>query len=475
VVIGQLFVALNFAELSSHFPVAGSIYQWSKRLSNKTLGWFTGWIYFWAGIVTVTAVAATVPLVLSTVMGFDLASASPIPGLDMWQFVGIVTLVTTTIINSAGIRLLALINNIGVAAEILGMVVFALILLFFAHHQSPSILFDTSYTSGQANGHYLPVFLVGAFMALFVVYGFDTAGTFGEETIDASRQAPRGVLSAIILSGIVGAIFLLAVTLSFKDVGAAVATGLKAGFPIADTIKDNLTFGILGSFTMGDLYLVVILIAVYVCTLAIQGATVRLMFSMGRDRRLPFGSLWGHVHPSLKTPAYAAVAVGVLGAIPLIVTGALGSIYLAIAATGMIYIAYFLCNLGVLQARRRGWPHKGAWFSLGSWGTIINIVALIWGGLMIINIGLWTSSLFGDFGNDLRNTWSNPFINTFLAIGKNADGSPNILSGLPAIPVFETLVALVLVVGVIYYVATGQSGKVDRVEADLATGEASLG
>ena len=42
--------------------MAGSIYQWSKRLSNRTLGWFTGWIYFWAGVITVTAVAVTVPL-----------------------------------------------------------------------------------------------------------------------------------------------------------------------------------------------------------------------------------------------------------------------------------------------------------------------------------------------------------------------------------------------------------------------------
>ena len=67
VILGQTFVALNFAELSSHFPVAGSIYQWSKRLSHRTLGWFTGWIYFWAGVITVTAVAATVPLVLSTI------------------------------------------------------------------------------------------------------------------------------------------------------------------------------------------------------------------------------------------------------------------------------------------------------------------------------------------------------------------------------------------------------------------------
>ena len=477
VILGQTFVALNFAELASHFPVAGSIYQWSKRLSNKTLGWFTGWIYFWAGVVTVTAVAATVPLVLSTIMGFDLASASPLPFLDMWQFVGLTTLVTTTLINSIGVRLLATINNIGVGAEILGMLVFALLLLFFANHQSPAILFDTKPTAGLANGNYLPVFLVGAFMALFVVYGFDTAGTFGEETIDAGRQAPRGVLSAIWLSGLVGAIFLLAVTLSFQDVNKAIETGQAAGFPIADTIKENLTFGLLGSFTMGDLYLVMILAAVYVCTLAIQGATTRLMFSMGRDRRLPFGGVWGHVGHSLRTPAYAAVAVGVLGAIPLLVTGALGSIYLAIAATGMIYLSYILCNLGVLVARQRGWPHKGAWFSLGSWGTIINILALIWGGLMVINIGLWTApDLFGDFGNDLRNTWSNPFINTFLSFGKNADGDPNILTGLPAIPVFETLVGVVVIVGAIYYLVA-QRGREDEtaVEPDLATGEAVIG
>src|SRR5438477_1598734 len=174
VILGQTFVALNFAELSSHFPVAGSIYQWSKRLSHKTLGWFTGWIYFWAGVVTVSAVAATVPLVLSTIQKWDLNSPSPLPFLDMWQFVGLTALLTTTLINIIGVRLLAIVNNIGVAAEILGMVVFALILLLFANHQSPAILFDTSHTKGLADGNYFAVFLVGMFMALFVVYVFET-------------------------------------------------------------------------------------------------------------------------------------------------------------------------------------------------------------------------------------------------------------------------------------------------------------
>src|SRR5258706_14371475 len=62
VAIGQFIVALNFAELSSHFPIAGSIYQWSKRLSGHSLGWFTGWIYFFAGILTITAVNLTVSI-----------------------------------------------------------------------------------------------------------------------------------------------------------------------------------------------------------------------------------------------------------------------------------------------------------------------------------------------------------------------------------------------------------------------------
>jgi amino acid transporter len=472
VILGQTFVALNFAELSSHFPVAGSIYQWSKRLSNRTLGWFTGWIYFWAGVITTTAVAATVPLVLSTIYPDQiiLADPSPFPGLDMQSFIGLIALLTTTIINIAGVRLLAIINNIGVGAEILGMLVFALILLLFANHQPVSVLFDTSYTTDLADGSFPAVFLVGMFMALFVVYGFDTAGTFGEETLDASRQAPRGVLSAIWLSGIVGAIFLLAVTLSFQDMAAAVATGQAFGFPIADTIKQNLTFAI-GGFTLGDLYLVVILIAVYVCTLAIQGATVRLMFSMGRDRRLPFGGVWGKVNQSLRTPANASVAVGVLAAIPFFVTGAGAAIYIAIGATGMIYISYFLCNVGVLRARTKGWPHQGAWFKLGSWGTIINILALVWGGLMIINIAIWTDpSLFGVFGNDLRNTWSNPFINTFIKIGGEVQ------EGLPPWPIFETLVGIVVLVGAIYYVVA-QRGKLDavQVQADTATGETVIG
>jgi urea carboxylase system permease len=471
VIVGQFIVALVFAELASHFPVAGSIYQWSKRLSNRTLGWFTGWFYFWAQVVTVTAVAVIVAYVIDGIHGGPvgdtpfLDTKDPTGLTTMFTAISLVTLVITTVINAYGVRLLSVLNNIGVATEILGMVVFALILLFFANHNSPSILFDSAGTEQATGGSYLPAFALGMFMALFVVYGFDTAGTFGEETVDASRQAPRGVLWSVAISGIVGTVFLLAVILAIPDIPAA----FKQGFPIADTITATLTYDIGGTgITVGEVYLFVILVSVFVCTLAIQGAATRMMFSMSRDRHLPLGSLWGRVNATFKTPANAAIAVGILAAIPILVIGPGGGFSISIAATGLIYLSYLLTNIGVLAARFRGWPHKPAWFNLGRWGKTVNILAIVYGGLMLLNIAIWKDpSLFGNFGGDGR-AITNPTIDGFVKPFGNE------IAGMPPWPVFETLVLALVVFGAIYY-AVAVRGRAADVEADLATGEAAIG
>jgi urea carboxylase system permease len=475
VIAGQFVVALVFAELASHFPVAGSIYQWSKRLSNRTLGWFTGWFYFWAQVVTVTAVAVIVAFVIDGIHGpvaegqtAFLDSPDPTGLTTMFTFISLGTLVITSVINAFGVRLLSLLNNIGVGTEILGMVVFALILLFFANHNPPSVLVDTAGSEAATGGHYLPAFALGMFMALFVVYGFDTAGTFGEETVDAGRQAPRGVLWSVAISGIVGTIFLLAVILAIPSIPDAMKEGQAGGFPIATTIQSTLTAQIIGGITVGEVYLFVILVSVFVCTLAIQGAATRMMFSMSRDRHLPLGSIWGRVNSTFKTPANAAIAVGVLAAIPILVVGPLGGFTLSIAATGLIYLSYLLCNIGVLAARLRGWPRTPAWFNLGRWGKLVNTVAILYGGLMLINIGLWQDpGLFGDFGGAGR-AITNPTIDGFVKPFGNA------ISGMPSWPIFETLVITILVIGAIYY-AVSVRGHAADVEVDIATGEATIG
>lgn len=471
VIFGQTLVALVFAELASHFPVAGSIYQWSKRLSNRTLGWFTGWFYFWAQVVTVSAVAVIVGYVIAGFTGGGqefLDSPAPFGPTNMHVFIALSALILTTLINAFGIRLLALLNNIGVATEILGMVVFALILLFFANNQPVSVLFETGGVEAATNGNYLAAFLLGMYMSIFVVYGFDTAGSFGEETIDASRQAPRGVLSSIWISGAVGIIFLLAVILAIPDVQGAIDEGLAGGFPIATIITSNLSQELVAGITLGEVYLLVILVSVFVCTLAIQGAATRMMFSMGRDRHLPLGSVWGQVNPMFRTPANAALAVGVLAAIPILVTGPYGGFVLSIAATGLIYLSYFLCNFGVMLARRRGWPQQRAWFNLGRWGMLVNVLALLYGAFILLNISLWNDpALFGDFGGEGRLFW-NPYINSFL----QWFGQP--LDRLPAWPLFETLVGAILILGLLYYLVSVR-GRAPDVEADVATGESVIG
>src|SRR6266516_2647705 len=94
VALGQLCVALGFAELSSHSPVAGSVFQWTKYLAGKTYSWFAGWIYLFAGILTVTAVCVTLPLALIPAfnnMGWNLANS-----LHNQRIIAIVTLAEET-------------------------------------------------------------------------------------------------------------------------------------------------------------------------------------------------------------------------------------------------------------------------------------------------------------------------------------------------------------------------------------------
>jgi urea carboxylase system permease len=421
VAVGQFLIALNFAEVSSHFPVAGSVYQWTKYLSNRHYAWFTGWIYLFAGILTVTAVDVTVPIVLIPLLqnlGIN------VPNDTHWQiFIGAAVLISTTLLNIYGVRLVAFVNNTGVVFEILGMVVLALILLIFYHHQDASVVFNTNaLTAGGANPY--GTFFAAMFMSLFVIYGFDTASTLAEETKNPRRMAPRAVLASIAGAFVIGAIFLFATLIAIPgDINKYVTSG-ASGAPV-NIITANFTGN---QAWLGNVYLFVVFAAIYVCCLAIQTATIRLAFGMARDGKLPLGRIYNKVSPQLHTPVGTCIVIGVLAAVPLLYYAGAGIV--AIAATGMIYLSYFLGNFAVLLARLRGWPTEKTPFKLGSWGTTINLLGLLWGGSMLVNF-----------------LWPRPSSNPPLS------GLPNIsLTGtLGNIPIFEATVGVILIVGVVYY------------------------
>src|SRR3954452_23880102 len=111
VAAGQFIVALCFAEVSSHFPIAGSVFQWTKYLSHsKPYAWFSGWIYLWAGALTVAAVVATIPLTLIPMLNNIGIHMSP-DSLSHQKWVAAGTVIVITLLNVFGVRVVALINT----------------------------------------------------------------------------------------------------------------------------------------------------------------------------------------------------------------------------------------------------------------------------------------------------------------------------------------------------------------------------
>ena len=235
VAAGQFLVALNFAEVSSHYPVAGSVFQWTKYLASRTYSWFTGWIYLFAGILTVTAVVATIPIALIPALnglGWHSLNAA---SLHTQLVVALIILVIITVLNIYGVRLVAVINNTGVVFEILGMFVFAIVLLIFHNHQGFHVVTNSGGLHVGPNS-----FLAAMFMSLFVIYGFDTASTLAEETRDPRRAAPKAVLYSVIGAFIIGGVFLLGTLMAIPNLHTAITGNGGLGWNPANDHRGQL-------------------------------------------------------------------------------------------------------------------------------------------------------------------------------------------------------------------------------------------
>jgi len=117
VLIGQLAVALCFMELAAKYPIAGSVYNWSKLLGSRIVGWSSGWLMLTESIVTLSAVVLALQLNLPRLWsGFQIIG----DGSGTYDFatnaviLGTVLILFTTVVNALGVRLMATINSAGV-------------------------------------------------------------------------------------------------------------------------------------------------------------------------------------------------------------------------------------------------------------------------------------------------------------------------------------------------------------------------
>ena len=399
--IGMFFVALVFGEFASHYPVAGALYQYSKFSVGPAYGWFVGWFYGIALLVTVAAVdTGSIPYITDLSHKWFGTNWDPTDHTTI-LVITLVLLAIQTTLNITGAKVMAYVAQFGVGVEILGTFGLAIILAIHGFHHSLGFLFSTQgATHASTNvygvgfgGSWLSAALVAVLAPVYIFYGFESCGDIAEETKDAGKKIPRAMRWALIWGGV--ASFVLT---------AALLLAMPKSNPIKATFDGGGVPAILGQLSSGmqDFLLVLIIFAFFSCGTSVQGAGSRLAFSFGRDGALPGSGLLSRVHPKFRTPVNALL-VGALVSVLFVIlvyyqpsknvhvwfitypanTTALYSL-VSFGVSG-IYLSFLLAVLAAIIARSRGWIPEGA-FRLGRWGWTVTIIAAAYLGLMLLNV-----------------------------------------------------------------------------------------
>jgi urea carboxylase system permease len=397
VFVGQMAVALCFMELAAKYPVAGSVYNWSKKLGSRIVGWTSGWLMLTASIVTISAVVLAYQLNLPRLWsGFQIIG----DGTGEYDFaanavlLGSVLIVFTTVINALGVKLMSMINSAGVFIELIAAILIVIILALNVK-RGPDIFFSTQgYGAGESAG-YLGAFLIASLASLYVMYGFDTASSLGEETVEPRKTAPKAIFRAILASFVIGGGILVFAVMAAPDLSDPKIGESSGGLQY---IVEQVMWG-----PLGKIFLVCIVVAVTVCTLAVHTAAIRLTFAMARDNALPFGETLATVNPKTQTPIVPAVTIGVIAAFILVINIAQPKIFTVLTSIAiiMIYLAYLMVTGPMLKKRFQGqWPPKdlkeGGYFTMGKWGMPVNLFAVVWGAAMALNLAWPRAAVYGE-------------------------------------------------------------------------------
>jgi urea carboxylase system permease len=394
---GQMCVALCFAELAGQFPLAGSVYQWSKRIGTDFTSWMTGWILIIGSIVTVAAVAVAWQVVLpqvTTKLQFvgtaaDAGTYSTPNGAKNALILGAILVIFATLINMLGVKVMATINNIGVIAELIGSTILV-ILLIFHFSRGPGVVFHSLGTGAGHSWGYFGAFLIGGIMSAYVMYGFDTAGTLAEETNDPRRAAPPAIIRALITAAIIGGLLILFAVMDVKNIHDKNIGLLGLPYIIKQAVGN----------TAGNVFLIDSALAITVCTLAVCTACIRMLFSMARDGRLPAGSALARVSGRARVPIIPALFVGACSLALLAINLANQSAFLTLTSVAIImfYLPYLAVTGAMLRKRMRGeWPRPehGPYFNLGRWGLLVNVIAVVYGAVIAFEIAWPRAAVYG--------------------------------------------------------------------------------
>jgi amino acid transporter len=318
VVAGQSLVALVYGALSSRIPLSGFSYQWASRLANPNVGWWFGWMSFaFLTIVTVSVDYGLVQVAFQPLIG-----EAYTPTSAALETLVVLALQAALIIASTHVT--TRVNNTAVATEIIGVAGLTVLLLIVAAVRSIGHWSNLTATGPiPPNTYYtwLGPFMLATLLGAYTIVGFESASNLAEETHEPHKVIPKAMIRAVLLSGVVGFLFLL--VLAFATTKGAYSSAAPVAYIVAV---------VLGGVVQ-KIFLIFVCVSIFACGLVIMVTNGRLIFSMARDRRLPGHQFLSQVPKATAGPSWATVLAAVLGAVIVLVlrgyTSALATLFTA--------------------------------------------------------------------------------------------------------------------------------------------------
>jgi amino acid transporter len=387
-----MIVALAMAQIASAYPTAGGLYHWSSILGGRGWGWATAFVNLLGLVFVVASVNVGVyllftSLILGNIFGVNTSNwASSFPSwAGGWQQVLAVVIITFSqaAFNHRGIKVTTLLTDFSGYLILVVATLLTITMLYGAQHLDFSRLVTFTNNSGTPGGGVVPqsgntlyVFLLGLLLPIYTITGFDASAHTSEETKDARRAVPKGMINAVFWSFAFGLVMVSSFVLAMPDPAKAAADGANVFF--------NLFAALAVPTPVKNVLYVGIVLSNYLCALAGVTSTSRMIFAFSRDGGLPFHKALRYVSPAHRTPVNAIWLAAVLAILATLYSPAFSA--LAAGCAMFLYISYGMPILAGLLSEGKSWTEFGP-FKLGALSKPIAILALL-GTLVVIFIGI---------------------------------------------------------------------------------------
>lgn len=371
----SLAVAAAMAQIASAFPTAGGLYHWGCLLGNRGLGWATAWFNL-AGLITgLAAINAGVYDFSAATLGVarpEAAKTAVILAITLGQ----------ALLSQRGVRLTSrLADWSGWWILIVSGVLVTALLVASPRLEWQRLWAFENFTGLPKGAPIFPnrvsllwAFALGLMLPAYTLTGFDASAHAAEETIDAARNAPAGLLRSVVVSSLFGWALVASLLVAMPDVeeGVRRTSGVTA-WVIRSRLPGWLAWTLLGGIVVAQL----------ACGLSALTSGSRMLFAFARDGGLP-GSGW--LRRVDRRTGGPSVAVWAAAAGAGLFTVAAPYTTIAAVCTVFLYVSYVLPVAAGAWAWGGRWTRMGPW-SLGRWYRPLAAVAgvgcvfLIWLGV----------------------------------------------------------------------------------------------